>query len=112
MPGRRPLKALLLLAALAGSFAGDLKTMGAVKVLITTGERDRRFSTGQISGGVLDASPVHAVRLVRANQSPASWTRNRRRRMATVYQTTWCDPDHSIRRACREESGPRSGSID
>jgi hypothetical protein len=43
-----------ILAALSGSFGGDLKTMGAVKVLITTGERDRRFSTGQISGGVLD----------------------------------------------------------
>src|SRR5262245_43575419 len=43
-----------VLEAHAGSFAGDLKTMGAVKVLITTGERDRRFSTGQISGGVLD----------------------------------------------------------
>ena len=43
-----------ILSALSGSFDNDLKTMGAVKVLVTTGERDRRFSTGQISGGVLD----------------------------------------------------------
>lgn len=43
-----------ILKALSGSYETDMKTMGAVKVLITTGERDRRFSTGQISGGVLD----------------------------------------------------------
>jgi hypothetical protein len=43
-----------ILEALSGSFAPDLKTIGAVKVLVTTGERDRRFSTGQISTGVLD----------------------------------------------------------
>jgi hypothetical protein len=43
-----------ILASLAGSFNDDLKTIGAVKVLVTTGERDRRFSTGQVSGGILD----------------------------------------------------------
>jgi len=53
-PAGRQAARRFILAALAGSFAVDLKTMGAVKVLITTGERDRRFSTGQISGGVLD----------------------------------------------------------
>jgi hypothetical protein len=51
---RRQAARSFILAALSGSFANDLKTMGAVKVLITTGERDRRFSTGQISGGLLD----------------------------------------------------------
>jgi hypothetical protein len=43
-----------ILSSLSGTGRDDLKTMGAVKVLVTTGERDRRFSTGQISGGVLD----------------------------------------------------------
>jgi hypothetical protein len=43
-----------ILEALSGSFRPDLRTMGAVKVLVTTGERDRRFSTGQISTGILD----------------------------------------------------------
>ena len=65
-----------------------------------------------LSGGVLASSPVHAVRLVRARKSPVSWTRTRRRRMASVYQTTPCDPDHNIPATSREESGPRSGSID
>jgi hypothetical protein len=52
--GRRHAARRLILTALAGSFESDLKTMGAVKVLISTSERDRRFSTGQISGSVLD----------------------------------------------------------
>jgi hypothetical protein len=43
-----------ILLSLSGMFRPDLKTMGALKVLTVTGERDRRFSTGQISGGVLD----------------------------------------------------------
>lgn len=43
-----------ILSSLSGTGKDDLKTMGAIKVLVTTGERDRRFSTGQISGGVLD----------------------------------------------------------
>jgi hypothetical protein len=43
-----------ILKALAGSFKDDLKTMGAIKVLTTTGARDRRLSTGQISNCVLD----------------------------------------------------------
>jgi hypothetical protein len=51
---RRQAARSFILTALSGSFAGDLKTMGAVKVLVATGERDRRFSTGQISGGLLD----------------------------------------------------------
>jgi hypothetical protein len=51
---RRQAARRLILTALAGTCKEDLKTMGAIKVLITTGERDRRFSTGQISGGVLD----------------------------------------------------------
>jgi hypothetical protein len=53
-PSDRQSARRFILEALAGSFAGDLRTMGALKVLITTGERDRRFSTGQISGGILD----------------------------------------------------------
>jgi hypothetical protein len=43
-----------VLSSLSGTGKDDLKMMGAVKVLVTTGERDRRFSTGQIAGGVLD----------------------------------------------------------
>ena len=51
---RKQAKRIRLLGGLAGKFRPDLKTIGALKVLITTGERDRRFSSGQISNGVLD----------------------------------------------------------
>lgn len=44
----------MILRDRSGKFRPDLKTMGALKVLIATGERDRRFSSGQISNGVLD----------------------------------------------------------
>lgn len=43
-----------VLSALSGTVEPDLKTIGAIKVLTSTGERDRRLSTGQISAGVLD----------------------------------------------------------
>jgi hypothetical protein len=43
-----------ILQALSGTFRPDLKTIGALKVLTVTAERDRRFSTGQIASGVLD----------------------------------------------------------
>jgi hypothetical protein len=52
--GRKQAARRTILLALAGSFDVDLKTISALKVLATTGERDRRLSTGQISGGVLD----------------------------------------------------------
>lgn len=53
-PDRKLEARFRILEALSGKFRPDLKTIGALKVLITTGERDRRFSTGQVSSGVLD----------------------------------------------------------
>jgi len=43
-----------ILTTLSGKGIDDLKTVGAIKVLVNMGERDRRFSTGQISSGVLE----------------------------------------------------------
>jgi hypothetical protein len=44
----------MVLSDHSGKFRPDLKTIGALKVLVATGERDRRFSSGQISNGILD----------------------------------------------------------
>lgn len=52
--GRRQAVRRHILEYLSGEYRPDLKTIGAVKVLIATGERDRRFSSGQISNGILD----------------------------------------------------------
>jgi hypothetical protein len=116
-PDRKQAARQHILRALSGMFRPDLKTMGALKVLTVTGERDRRFSTGQVSSGVLDdedyieilkigsfdASEVEAARLSAAEVALESHVERRLQDDPWTHEArTWLTERRNATRALAE----------
>jgi hypothetical protein len=110
-----------ILQSLSGKFRPDLKTIGALKVLTVTGERDRRFSTGQVSGGVLDdedyleilkvgsfdAKAVETARLSAAEAALESYVERRLQEDPWTHEArTWLTERRNAMRALEEAGIP------